>query len=55
MHPLTSLFLATDHIADLHRDADRRRLAWATRRPGRTIVNHKPVAGRPAAPSTGAG
>jgi hypothetical protein len=47
MHPLTSLFLATDHIADLHRDADRRRLASAAQRPGRSTVKHQPGATRP--------
>jgi hypothetical protein len=55
MHPITSIFLATDRIADLHRDADRRRLASTAPRPGRPTVNHQPAAARPAVRSTGAG
>jgi hypothetical protein len=55
MHPITSIFLATDHIADLHRDADRRRLASTAPRPGRPTITHRPAASRPALPSTCAG
>jgi hypothetical protein len=55
MHPLTSLFLATDHIADLHRDADRRRLASTAARPGRPTITPKPARSRPATRGTGAG
>ena len=54
MHPITSLFLATDHIADLHRDADRRRLASAASRRGRPTITQAPGA-RPAPRGTGAG
>jgi hypothetical protein len=55
MHPITSLFLAGDHIADLHRDADRRRLASNATRPGRATVHHHPTPPRPAVHGVGAG
>ena len=55
MHPITSLFLATDHIADLHRDADLRRLASTVSRRGRPTVTPQPARSLPAARGTGAG
>ena len=48
MHPITSLFLADDRIADLHRDADRRRLVSIPARPTRGTVHRPPPAPRPA-------
>jgi transposase len=48
MHPITSIFLAGERIADLHRDADRRRQASAARRPGSATIHHRPSATRPA-------
>lgn len=48
MHPITSLFLADDRIADLHRDADRRRMASTPARPPRGTVHRQPPASRPA-------
>lgn len=38
MHPDTYLFLAGERIADLHRDADRRRLTF---RRGRPTIHHR--------------
>jgi hypothetical protein len=55
MHPITSLFLANDHIADLHRDADRRRLASTAARRARPTVTPPPARSRPTARGTGAG
>jgi hypothetical protein len=55
MHPITSLFLAGDHIADLHRDADRRRLASRATQPGRETIHHPPARPRPALRTTSAG
>jgi hypothetical protein len=48
MHPITSIFLAGEKIADLHRDADLRRLASTARRPGGPTTHHRPSAIRPA-------
>jgi hypothetical protein len=48
MHPLTSLFLAEDRIADLLRDAERRRLVSIQARPLRGTVRRPRPASRPA-------
>ena len=48
MHPITSLFLVNDRIADLHRDAERRRLVSTTARPLRGTVHQPPPSTRPA-------
>jgi hypothetical protein len=48
MHPITSIFLAGERIADLHRDADLRRLATTARRPGGSTIHHRASATRPA-------
>lgn len=45
MHPDTYVFLAGERIADLQRDADRRRLTSRAARGGRaTILIHDPPA-----------
>jgi hypothetical protein len=48
MHPITSIFLAGDRIADLHHEADLRRLASTARRLGGATIHHRPSAIRPA-------
>ncbi len=56
MHPDTYLFLAGERIADLHRDADRRRRTTHVALSGRATIHHRegpaPV-GVPCAPLTG--
>ena len=41
MHPDTYFFLAGERIADLHRDADRRRLTSHGARGGRATILHR--------------
>lgn len=47
MHPDTYLFLAGERIADLRRDADRRRLTSQAVRGGRATILHR----EPSAPA----
>ena len=41
MHPDTYLFLAGERIADLHRDAERRRQTTRIALPGRATIHHR--------------
>ena len=56
MNPDTYLFLARERIADLHRDADRRRLATRVAAGGRATIHHREApapAAVPRMPPTG--
>lgn len=56
MHPDTYIFLAGERIADLHRDADRRRQSSRVAHVGRATIHHREqpaAAGVPRTPLTG--
>lgn len=54
MHPDTYAFLAGERIADIQRDADRRRLTSQVARDGRATIHHREPLLRTADPITGA-
>lgn len=52
MHPDTYLFLAGERIADLHRDADRRRQTIRIAVGGRATIHHREAPAPAAVPCT---
>ena len=52
MHPDTYAFLAGERIAELHRDADPRRLTSQVARGGRATIHHREPSTPPSASPT---